>query len=76
MARHLLIISNLQNGLPPVLMTLPGYDPSIGASGISSQRYTPEFKDVAVRHIAAGTLWPWRLSHRGGVRIFSITTGS
>ena len=30
--------------LPAILMTLPGYDSSIGGSGVISQRYPPEFK--------------------------------
>ena len=36
-------------GLTPVHMTLPGYDSSIGGSGMTNQRYSPEFKDEAVR---------------------------
>jgi hypothetical protein len=32
-------------------MTLPGYDSSIGGSGMSSQRYSPEFKEEAARQI-------------------------
>ena len=38
-------------GLPPVSMTLLGYDPSIGGSHMSNQRYRPEFKDEAVRQV-------------------------
>ncbi|MCK5356638.1 MAG: transposase, partial [Methyloprofundus sp.] len=37
--------------LPPVSMTLLGYDPSIGGSQMSNQRYSPEFKDEAVRQV-------------------------
>jgi transposase-like protein len=32
-------------------MTLPDYDPSLGGSDMSSQRFSPEFKDEAVRQI-------------------------
>jgi hypothetical protein len=39
------------SGLPTVFRTLPGYDPSIGGSDMTSQRYSPEFKDKAVRQI-------------------------
>lgn len=38
-------------GLLPVSMTLSDYDLSIGGSRISSERYTPEFKDEAIRQI-------------------------
>lgn len=39
------------NGLTPVRRALPSYDPRIGGSGMSNQRYSPEFKDKAVRQI-------------------------
>ena len=42
---------NQQIEIPSVSMTLLDYAPSIGGSGMNSQRYSPEFKDEAVRQI-------------------------
>lgn len=53
-------------------MTLPGYDSSIGGSGRSSQRYTPEFKDEAVRHIVDCGYFVSEVSARLGVSAHSL----
>ena len=37
--------------MPRVLRTLPSYDLSIEGSAMSNQRFSPEFKDEAVRQV-------------------------
>ncbi|MFT5138600.1 MAG: transposase-like protein [Lysobacterales bacterium] len=59
-------------GLPTVLRTLPGYDLSIGGSGMNSQRYSPEFKDEAVRQIVDRGYSVTEVSERLGVSAHSL----
>ena len=65
-------------GLAPVRMTLPGYDSSIGGSEMSSQRYSPEFKDEAkdrkfYRVGAAGCVEEGRGVQAGRLGMLSVT---
>jgi transposase-like protein len=53
-------------------MTLPDYDPSIGGIDMSSQRYTPEFKDEAVRQIVDRGYSVADVSERLGVSVHSL----
>jgi transposase len=60
------------HGLTPVHMTLPGYDSSIGGSGMSSQRYSPEFKEEAARQIVDRGYSVAEVSKRLGVSAHSL----
>jgi transposase len=53
-------------------MTLPGYDLSIGGSGMSSQRYSPEFKEEAARQIVDRGYSVAEVSKRLGVSAHSL----
>jgi transposase-like protein len=63
-------------GLTPVHMTLPGYDSSIGGSGMSSQRYSPEFKEEEARQIVDRGYSVAEVSKRlGGIGAQSLQVG-
>jgi transposase len=53
-------------------MTLPGYELIIGGSAMSSQRYSPEFKDEAVRQIVDRGYSVTDVSERLGVSAHSL----
>jgi transposase len=53
-------------------MTLPDYDPSLGGSDMSSQRFSPEFKDEAVRQIVERGYSVADVSERLGVSAHSL----
>ena len=56
-------------------MTLPGYAQSIGGSRMSSQRYTPEFKDEAVRQVVARGYSVTEVAERLGVAALCLYYG-
>ena len=62
----------MEYGLAPVYMTLPGYDSSIGGSGMTSQRYSPEFKEEAIRQIIDRGHSVTEISERLGVSAHSL----
>ena len=64
--------SQAQSGLTPVRLTTPRYCLSIGESHMSSARYTPEFKDEAVRQIVGRGHSVAEVAERLGVSTHSL----
>jgi transposase-like protein len=60
------------SGVAPVQRTLPSYDPSIGGSGMSNQRFSPEFEDEAVRQVIDRGYSVAEFSERLGVLAHSL----
>jgi hypothetical protein len=60
----------VRRGLSPVLMPLPGYALSLGGGGMSSQRYSPKFKDEAKHQIVDSGYSVADVSERLGVSDF------